>query len=174
MTGKEETPGTDIEVLKPNQIQAAAMLAEGATFEEAGKAIQMNPQTLRGWAKNNQTFRDEIQMRAKESADRLQQLAVHARLDIMDLATEVSPTLREALEAVNAKGEPNWLMRLKAAELILKHGVTDKPDGQNDRAQASAAVLVITSDDVAVARKLTQDHGDVIDVEVVNEDVDKG
>ena len=165
MTDKKKEPGTAIE-LRAGEIQAAAMLAEGATFEEAAKALELSPVTIRGWYKNNQAFKEEVLSRAKESADRLQLLATHARLDIMEVAVNVGPTLQEAVQALNAKGEPDWKTRLKAMELALQHGLFDKADGKGDRANAQAAVLVITSDDVATAKRLTGDV-DFIEAEVI-------
>lgn len=152
--------GGEIVLLEPKQVMAAVVIAEGGSYKAAARAAGGNTHenTVRNWEKNNPEFKREVELRTRESADRLAKLAVHARLDIMKLATQVGETLAEALEALNAKENPDWQTRLKAAELITKHGLPMHPDGDEARSGPQQAVIVITGQDVAAAEKITDQY----------------
>jgi hypothetical protein len=165
--------------LKPRQIQAAAMLAEGSSYIQVMDALNITIKTLQRWL-GQPNFREEYIKRTSEGADLLQMLARRSRLRLMGLTDAAVDTITDGLQATTPKGHPDWAARMRAAEMIVKAagvGYNRGSDSDNERV-ANAAVLVVSSDDIELARSLKNElasnhraleHGDYIDAEVVNE-----
>lgn len=125
--------------LKPNQLQAIALLVQGATIKNTGAEVGVHPNTVSTWLRENKAFQAEYERQRKECYMRSVQLA-HA-----------------TLAAVMENSAETGLTRTKAAQATLLY------DGQRLRARGEAEAAHAVLDKLAQA--LQASDSDAIDAE---------
>ena len=98
--------------LSPRQHRAAHLLGQGWQQRQVAAEVGVTPKTVQRW-RARRDF-DGVFRQRREAA--------------LEAAPTAKATLEAALSATNGKGEPDWRVRVGAAQtLLLKSGPIDGP-----------------------------------------------
>ena len=110
------------EGLTPQQHRAVDLLARNWTAAKVGEEVGVSEKTIQRW-KQREDFADLL----RERRDAL----------LNELPT-AKATLEAALNATDADGNPNWPVRVKAAQLLLQ---TADPDGDRGEGESGPTII---------------------------------
>jgi hypothetical protein len=114
--------------LTPAQHRAADLLGRNWTAERVAAEIEVSAKTIQRWKQ-----RGDFAAIVKERRDALLSTIPNAKA-----------TLEAALSATTAKGEPDWAIRVKAAQLLM---TTADPSGPPDPADDTRPTFIYVTPD---------------------------
>jgi hypothetical protein len=117
------------EGLTPEQHRAADLIGRNWPLKDVAGEIDVSERTLSRW-KGDPAFAAAV----KECRDKL-----------LGEMPNAKATLEAALSATNAKGDPDWSTRVKAAQLLLTSAGAVPPPNPDER----PTIIFMTGDDDA-------------------------
>ena len=109
-------------LLSAQQQMAAVAEASGASLREASKAAGITIPALKKWHEIS-TYRDEVHRLIALNAAQLRIPVERMQTEIIEATSAAIKSLVGALDAEDHDGDPKWPIRIKAAEVLLTHGV---------------------------------------------------
>jgi Helix-turn-helix of insertion element transposase len=116
--------------LTPQQHRAADLLGRNWTAADTSSEVGVSEKTIQRWRQ-----REDFAAIVKERRDALLSEIPNAKA-----------TLEAALSATTAKGEPDWAIRVKAAQLLMTTADPDGPPTPGDDTQPTFIYVVPDAD----------------------------
>jgi Helix-turn-helix of insertion element transposase len=117
--------------LTPEQHRAADLLGRNWSVKDVATEVDASERTVSRWKNEDDDFKAAM----KASRDQLLSTVPNAKA-----------TLEAALSATTAKGEPDWAIRVKAAQLLMTTADPSQADPGDERPQT---FIYIAPDELA-------------------------
>lgn len=146
--------------LVTKKAQAAVLEAQGASREDIVRVTGSSASTVARW-RRDEKYRADVEEMKKAQLEAIEPLLMRLKVGLLDASHEAVQSLRDQLKAGirveledddgNKTGEvlelPDWAVRSKAAEIILRHASPAKGGDQQPGGGASAQAAVIVVKD---------------------------
>lgn len=128
--------------LTTEAMRGAFMEAQGMRAKDIATTLDVRQGTVSEWRRRDD-YKAEVEKWRNHELERLSDIMVALKLEVLDLVHEAIPKLREALNAVDEEGAPLWRVRMEAMRILFDKVKVEEQKQATEGATASASVIIV-------------------------------